>query len=51
MNILGEAFVETGQLVEDCLLEECEVAVLGDEGDDAGQMEGFGGGIEEESLI
>ena len=37
--------------MEDCLLEECEVAVLGDEGDNAGQMEGFGGGIEEESLI
>ena len=35
MDILGEALVETGQLVEDCLLEECEVAVLGDEGGDA----------------
>ena len=51
MDILGEALVETGQLVEDCLLEECVLPVLGDEGDDAGKMEGFGGGIKEESLI
>ena len=37
--------------MEDCLLEECVLAILGDEGDDAGLMEEFGGGIEEESLI
>ena len=37
--------------MEDSFLEEYVVAVLGDEGDNAGQMEGFGGGIEEESLI
>ena len=37
--------------MEDCLLEECEVAILGDEGGDAGQMGEFGGGFEEESLI
>ena len=51
MDVHDEALVETGQHVEDCLLEECEVAVLGDEGDNAGQMEAFGGNIEEESLI
>ena len=37
MDVLDEAFVETGSLVEDCLLVECEVAVLDDdEGGDAG---------------
>ena len=51
MDVLGEASVETGQHVVDCLLEECELALLDDEGDNAGQREGFGGGIKEESLI
>ena len=50
MDVLGEALVETGQLMEDCLLE-CELAELGDEEDNAGDMEEFGGSIEEESLI
>ena len=39
MDILDAAFVETGSLEEDCLLVECEVAVLEDEGGDAGQWE------------
>ena len=47
MDIFGEAFVETGSLLEDCLLVECEVAVLGDEGGDAGQMGSFGGGFKD----
>ena len=51
IGFLGEAFEETGQLLEDWFLEECELAVLDDEGDDAGQMGEFGGGFKEESLI
>ena len=51
MDVLDEAFVETGSLVEDCLLVDCEVAILDDEGGNAGQMGEFGGGFEEESLI
>ena len=39
MDVLDEAFVETGSLVGDCLLVECEVAVLEDEGGNAGQWE------------
>ena len=51
MDILGGALVETGQLVDVCLLVGCKLAVLGDEGDKAEYKEGFLGCIKEESLI
>ena len=51
MAVLGEAFVETGSLVEECLLVEGDLAVLDDRGGDAGQMGEFSGGFKEESLI
>ena len=37
MGVLDEPFEETELLLEDCLLVECEVAVLEDEGGNAGQ--------------
>ena len=36
MDVLGEALVERGQLVEDCLLDECKFAVFGLEGVNVG---------------
>ena len=51
MDFLGETLEETGQFVDVCLLVECGVAELGVEVDDGEQVEGFGDGIKEESLI
>ena len=50
MVILGEDLAETVQHMDICLLD-WELAELGDEGDNAGDMEEFDGGIKEESLI
>ena len=51
MGVLDEAFEETGSLLEDYLLVECEAALLDDKGGDAGQMGEFVGGFKEESLV